>query len=154
MADQIENPAARAEKRLDAALEQAAVQDPRPHLRAALRQLKASNPVGFTRALAYFQEQLVPRVAGDADPLAEWLKYGRIIAVEMGPGREVEVGPSGRALPADGDRSERGLLLFLPDDTAAHALLLCAPRPWTRAQEATVELLIHGRATASAYEGR
>ncbi len=141
-----------ADARLAAALESASIRDPRPYYRHALVQLKQRSPNGYARAVAYFDEQLVPTVAGDGDPLTSWLAYGRMIAGEIGPGCEVEVDPSGRVLAPDVQRPGRGLLLWLPDDEAAPATLLRAPRKWTRAQEATVELLVQGRVTASAYE--
>lgn len=151
MAEQSDDVRGRADQRLDSALREAPVQDPRPHYRQALRQLKLLNPAGFERALRFFEEQLVPAVASDADPLDAWLEYGRMIAAESGPGRIVEVGPSGRAHAADRERPGGGMLLWLPDDDGARAMVLRAPRPATRAQQATVELLVEGRVTASAY---
>ncbi len=151
MADASDDSRARADRRLDQALSDSSVRDPRPYFRHALRQLKQRNAAGYDRAAAYFEERLVPAVAGDADPLTAWLDYGRMIIDETGTGRVVEVGPSGRALAPDPDRPPQGMLLWLPDDDALSAVLLRAPARLSRAQEATIELLVEGKVTASAY---
>lgn len=149
-----DDPRARADARLEMAIRSGGVQDPRPLYRHILKLLRDRSRDGFDRCVRYFEEELLPAVAGDADPLAAWLDYGRHLADAIGPGREVEVGPSGRAHAVEEGAAPRGLLLYLPDDDTVPALVLRYPDPSTRAQVATVELLARGRVTASAYEGR
>ena len=71
---------ARADARLEAALAGAPWRDPRPFFRPVLKHLKDRDPAGFERAIDHFQSTLIPAVAGDGDPLAEWLEYGRLLA--------------------------------------------------------------------------
>lgn len=145
---------ARADARLERALSDGGVRDPRPLYRPILRLLKERDPDAFERSVRWFEDELIPAVAGDADPLAAWLDYGRRLAHAAAPGTVVEVGPSGRSHPVEEGRPVRGLLLHLPDDPAIPAFVLRHPHPATRSQDATVELLAQRRVTASVYEGR
>lgn len=145
---------ARADARLDAALDGGGVRDPRPLYRPILRLLRERDPESFDRSVRYLEEELVPAVAADADPLAVWLGYGRRLAEAVGPGRAVDIGPSGRAHTLEEGATPRGLLLYLPDDDTLRAFVLRYPAPATRAQDATFELLVEGRVTGSAYDGR
>lgn len=145
------DPKNRADARLDAALQDADQQDPREHYRRALRALKQVNPDGFQAALRYFEEELIPAVAGEADPLEAWADYGKMLARTLGAGRTVELDDTGRAGPVDDVRAAPGLVLHLPDDAARPAMVLRCPRTPTAAQQAAVELLVEGRQTASAY---
>lgn len=141
----------RAEARLDAALADADQQDPRAHYRDALRTLRQHDPDGFQAALRYFDEDLVPAVAGGADPIEAWVDYGKMLARTLGAGRTVELDDTGRAGPVDDVRAAPGLVLHLPDDAARPAMVLRCPRTPTAAQQAAVELLVEGKQTASAY---
>lgn len=141
----------RAEARLDAALTDADQQDPRDHYRGALRTLKQHDPEGFEAALRYFEEDLIPAVAGEADAIDAWLDYGLMLARTLGEGRTVELDGTGRAQPVRDVKVASGLVLHLPDDPATPALVLRCPRTPTRPQQAALELLVHGRQTASAY---
>lgn len=141
----------RADARLEAALQGADHRDPRPYLRAVLRHLRERNAEAFSRATRYFQDELVPAVAGEADPLEAWAEYGERLARELGAGRTVELDSTGRARPVDDARSARGLVLFIPDATDAPVLVLRYPRDPAPAQHAAYELLVEGRQTASAY---
>jgi hypothetical protein len=144
----------RADDRLRAALESAGVRDPREHFRPVIKSLRDRDPSAFARATAYYEEELVPAIAGGEEPLARWWDYGLRLAAELGAGRTVEVDGSGRAREADDSAPARGLVLFLPDDGGAPALVLRCPVEATPAQQATLELLAQGRLTASEYEGR
>lgn len=143
---------ARADARLDSALRQQPVRDPRPFLRAALKHLRQRDRDAFDRAIRYFEDELIPAVAADADPLDRWLEYGRLLARLSGPGRTVEVDPTGRAMAARDEPGTDNLVLHLPDAAAAPAVVLRCPRETTPAQNASIELLILGRQTASAYD--
>lgn len=145
---------ARADARLEAALDGGGVRDPRPLYRPILRLLRERDPQAFERSVRYLEEELVPAVAADADPLAAWLAYGRRLAAAVGPGRAVDIGPSGRAHTLEEGAAPRGLLLYLPDDDTLLAFALRYPAPATRSQDAAFELLVDGRVTASVYGGR
>lgn len=143
---------ARAAARLGAALDGADQGDPRPYYRRVLRYLKDRDAGAFDRATRYFENELVPACAGEADPLEAWLAYGRRLCSELGAGRTMELDSTGRARPVDDPASARGLVLYLPDAETAPVLVLRGPRAPSDAQKAAVELLVHGRQTASAYE--
>lgn len=136
----------RADARLEDALEQNALHDPRDFYRERLKYLRNRDPAAFEEALRYFEDVLLPRVAAEGtDPVAEWLEYGRRLAELGGPGRAVIIDASGRAhsltSPAPSDR----LILYLPDDSAEPALVLNLPRRLSAAQRATVDLLVEGK---------
>jgi hypothetical protein len=145
------DPKAEADRQLESALGSAGVRDPRPYFRRVLKHLRERDPDAFARALQHYETVLIPAVAGGADPLAAWLDYGLHLAGAMGEGRTVEVDGTGRAREwAAG--AAGGLVLHLPDDDTAPALVLRYPAPASPAQDATVELLVAGRVSASAYE--
>lgn len=144
---------ARADARLEAALAEQDAYDTRDLFRAQLRRLKTSDAAAFARGVRYFEETLVPRLAGDAEPLAEWMEYGRFLAELGGRGRTVAVDASGRsrafsaASAGNGDSAgpSRDLVLFLPDDTRGPALPLARPRELSAPQRAAWRLLVEGR---------
>jgi hypothetical protein len=146
-----------ADRRLEAALESSGVRDPRPYFRPVLKYLRDEDPAAFGRALQYHEGVLIPAVAGGADPLGAWLEYGLRLAGAMGTGRTVEVDATGRARTLETAvpdvAAASGLVLHLPEDGAAPALVLRYPGASAPAQDATVELLVAGRLSASAYDG-
>lgn len=132
---------ARADARSDSVLKGS--RDPRDYYRERLRALKAENPDAFRRALAYYEDRLIPAVAAeDSDPRAEWLEYGRVLATLFAAGRTVQIDPTGRAseyarpVPAD------HLVLHLPDAPARPALIVGIPPRLSPAQKATHDLLV------------
>ena len=147
------DPRERADARLETALQDADQQDPRPLYRPALKYLRDRRPDAFREALRYFEDELIPSVAGEADPLDAWLAYGRRLADALGEGRLVELDSTGRARPVTDPVAARGLVLHLPDDGAAPALALRVPVEPSRPQQAAFELLVEGRQTASLYRG-
>jgi hypothetical protein len=141
-----------ADERLRAALEGAGVRDPRPLYRPVIKYLRDHDPGAFARASAYYEEEVVPAIAGGEAPLDRWLEYGLRLAAELGTGRTVEVDRSGRAREADEPTDSGQILLFLPDPGDAPALVLRWPAALSPPQQATLELLVEGRTTASAYD--
>lgn len=136
---------ARADQRFEEALRAAGARDPRDFYRTRLRELKEQSPDAFRRALAYYEERLIPSVAAEgSDPLVEWIEYGRFLAQLSAPGRTVQVDPSGRALPYAPPAPADHLVLHLPDATGARALLVGLPRRLSPAQRATYDLLVEG----------
>lgn len=147
-----DDPKSRAEALLVSALDgPGAPADPRPLFRPVLRHLRERHPAAFARAIGHFEETLVPSVAGGADPLRAWLDYGLLLASAVGPGQMVEVDRSGRARPVEDVAAAQGLVLHIPEAEDAPVLVLRQPAVGSSAQVATVELLVAGRVTASAY---
>jgi hypothetical protein len=134
---------ARADARFARVLQETGARDPRDFYRKQLVALKAADSTAYRRALAYFEDELIPAVArDDSDPLGEWLEYGRFLATLTGPGRAVQIDAEGRAsayarpVPAD------ALVLHLPERTSAPAVIIGLPANLTPAQRATYDLLV------------
>ncbi|MBX6362604.1 MAG: hypothetical protein IRZ00_01940 [Gemmatimonadetes bacterium] len=135
---------ARADARLDQALAARRLTDPRDLFRDRLRRLRADDPAAFGRAIDYFEHTLLPRVAADAEPITEWIEYGRFLAELTGPGRVLAVDPSGRARAYEPPPGADLLVLFFPDVQTDPVLPLARPRELSAAQQATWELLLPG----------
>ena len=130
---------------LEAALAETGARDPREFYRERLRDLKRANLEGYERAVAYYRDTLIPAVAsGEDDPLASWTEYGRKLAEALAAGRTVSVDESGRAHPYEGPSPKR-LVLHLPDDEGARALLVGLPPELSPAQRATYDVLVSGK---------
>lgn len=134
---------ARAEARLAEAAEAEGIADPRPPYRDRLRQLRQSHPEAFDRAIEHYERKVLPALAGE-QPLAAWLEYGRFLASLEAEGRVVGIDSRGRASDWSSD-ARPGLVLFIPDDTAADVMVLCQPVAMSEAQQATVRLLVDRR---------
>lgn len=136
---------AQANANLEAALERTGARDPREFYRERLRDLKRENPQGYETAVTYYTETLLPQVAaGDVDPLECWTAYGLRLAEALAKGRTVAVDTSGVALPFDGPAGDR-LILHLPDENGARAILVGLPPKLTSAQRATYDVLVAGK---------
>ena len=136
--------AAAAEKVLDAALAETGARDPRDFYRERLRELKRTHPDDYQRAVAYYTDTLLPEVAERRrDPLVAWTEYGRRLAEALAPGRTVSIDDGGRARPYD--TSADGLIVHLPDDKGARALLVSLPRSLSAPQRATYDVLVAGK---------
>jgi hypothetical protein len=134
-----------AERALETALAEAGARDPREFYRERLRELKRSRPEEYQKAVAYYTETLLPGVAEKPqDALVAWTEYGRRLAEALAPGRTVEIDESGRARPYDGSAGGR-LILHLPKDGGARALLVALPRTLSLAQRATYDVLVSGK---------
>lgn len=135
-----------ADRRFQEAMEAAGARDPRDFYRQSLRDLKESNPQGYERAVGHFQNVLVPTIAsGEAEPLGAWREYGRLIADVTAPGRTVEIDETGRSRPYSPDSPLDRLVLHLPDEKGARAILVSLPPTPTAAQRASFELLVRGK---------
>ena len=140
---------ARADARLEAALNGSGIRDPRPHLRRMLKHLKDRNPPAFERALSHYESVLVPGVAGEDDPLGRWLEYGRLLAELSGEGAMMAIDGTGRARPADDAPPPDSLILYLPESAETPAAVLRCPAETTAAQDASIQLLVLGRVSIS-----
>jgi hypothetical protein len=145
-----ESVAAAAEKVLELALAESAARDPRDFYRDRLRELKRVNPDEYQRAVSYYSDTLLPEVAeGRRPPLVAWTEYGRRLAEALAPGRTVSIDATGRAHPYEPSGST-GLILHLPDDKGAKALLVALPRTLSAEQRATYDILVAGKQRSSA----
>jgi hypothetical protein len=136
----------RADARLEAALRDQGLADPRAAYRACLRALREANHDAFERALRHYDEVVVPLLAdGDEDPVQVWIDYGRFLGELLAPGRTVAVDGSGRAQPYAAPGPPLMLILHLPEDRGAPAIALCSPDQPTPPQQAAYDLLVLGR---------
>lgn len=134
---------ARADERFARALEAASARDPRDFYRKQLVALKGANRDAYQRALAYFEERLIPDVArDDSDPLAEWLEYGRVLANLTTPGRTVQIDAAGRAADYARPVPPDTLVLHLPERTGDAAIVVGIPGTLSPAQRANYDLLV------------
>jgi hypothetical protein len=145
----------RAERRLAAALEAAGAADPRPALRERLRALRERAPDAFDRARAYYEDKVLPALAGGSEApatsggengaLASWVAYGRFVGELDGPGRILFIDERGRARePAEATTPDR-LVVHLPDDSGVAAFAVLVPVEPSPAQRAALALLVEGR---------
>ena len=135
----------RADRRFEEALKQTGARDPRDFYRKRLRELREQDAEAFRRALAYFEERLIPSVAAEgSDPVAEWLEYGRYLAGLAARGTTMQVDPMGVALPYAPPVPRDHLVLHLPDAASAKALVVGLPPELSPAQRATYDLLVSG----------
>jgi hypothetical protein len=140
-----EDVAATAEAALEAALAESGARDPRDFYRERLRELKRARPDEYQRAVAYYSDTLLPEVAGRRrDALAAWTEYGRRLAEALAPGRTVDIDETGRARAYDSWAADR-LILHIPTDSGARALLVALPRTLTPAQRAAFDVLVAGK---------
>ena len=140
-----------AERRFEEARERVGARDPRDFYRSALRELRTVSPGGYEKAVAYFQEVLVPSIAsGKAEPLHAWREYGRLIAELSAEGRTVSLDETGRSEPFSPDTPLDRLVLHLPDARGGKALIVSLPPTLSPAQRASVDLLVKGKHRLSA----
>ena len=137
---------AEADRVFSEALERTGARDPRDFYRKSLRGLRQVDPSGYDKAVAHFQEVLVPSIAnGDAEPLKAWREYGRLIAEVTVSGRTVAIDETGRSEPFESDAPMDRLVLHLPDTKSGRAILVSLPPEPSQAQRATYELLVAGK---------
>jgi hypothetical protein len=134
-----------ADQALEAALAASGARDPREFYRERLREIKRVRPQEYEGAVDYYQKTLIPEVArGTRDALEAWTDYGRRLAVALAPGRTVAIDESGRAYPWNAKEPGR-LVLHLPDEKGARALLVGLPPVLSDAQRATYDVLVAGK---------
>lgn len=140
------DPQQTADARFLEALAASGARDPRDYYRDRLRELRRIDPEGYERGVAYYQNTLVPSIAGgDADPLEAWRDYGLLLARLTAPGRPVAVDATGRARPFEPPGDAADMLLHLPDRSRERPILVALPSDPTPAQMATHQWLVLGR---------
>lgn len=138
----------RAERLLEAALDEMGARDPREFYRERLRELKESDPSAYETAVRHYREVLVTAIAEDGeDPLEAWMEYGRTLAELRAPGRTVRVDGTGRAREWERPVGTGDLVLHVPRTGREPALLVGLPAELTAAQRATYDWLVAGRQT-------
>jgi hypothetical protein len=134
------------ERRSDEAFAVSGWQDPRAEYRALLRRLKEQAPAAFDSAVHEYEARVASRLGDESvEPVGAWLDYGVRLAELLGGGRTVAVDADGRSAPVDGSPAEPTLLLHLPADDTAAALVVAGPREPSAAQHATIALLAERR---------
>jgi hypothetical protein len=132
-----------ATRRFEAALAATGGRDPREFYRERLRELRERDPAAFRRAKEHFEQRLIPAVAaGEVDPLAAWLEYGRLLASLLAEGAAVQIDATGRSIPYAPPVPPDHLVLHLPTSTREAALAVGLPPELSRAQRAAYELLV------------
>ena len=135
----------RADRRFEEALKQTGARDPRDFYRKRLKELREQDVDAFRRALAYFEERLIPAVAAEgSDAVAEWLEYGRFLAGLAARGTTLQVDPTGLAVPYAPPVPRDHLVIHLPDASGLKALVVGIPPELSPAQRATYDLLVSG----------
>lgn len=134
---------ARAEARLEAALSERGLADPRPALRQRMRRLRDADAAAFERARAHYEERTLPLLA-EGDPLEAWVEYARVLGELSGGGRLVAVDASGRGREYEASPQVGALVLFLPTEDAMAAFVALTPAAPSPAQRAAYDLLVGG----------
>ena len=134
------------DRRSEEAFARSAWRDPRTDYRAMLRHLRERDAAGFENAVREYDARVATKLAEDAsaDPVAAWLAYGRRLADLIGGGRTVRVDADGRSEADDGGDAP-ALLLHLPADESATAIVVAEPREPSPAQRASIALLADRR---------
>ena len=140
------DPKQTAETRFAEALAASGARDPRDYYRTKLRELKRLNPEGYAEGVAYYQQTLIPSIAGgEADPIEAWRDYGLLIARLTAPGRAVAIDPGGRSRPFEPPGKPVDMVLHLPEANRDRPILVALPAGPTAAQSATYDWLVAGR---------
>lgn len=127
-------------------MKETGARDPREFYRGILKALRENDADGYQEMVDLYQSEVVqPLAQGSRDPLSAWLEFGRTLAERSAPGKLVRVDETGRASPAPQELSWRELLLHVPDDRRTRALPVGIPPEPSRAQRATLDLLVRGR---------
>lgn len=123
----------------------AGLADMRPAYRKLLVRLKQESPSSFEEASRRYREDLEPAIAsGDVTPISAWLGYGTWLAAQFTEGRALAIDPTGRARTFDpaSELTAGTMVLYLPEDDRAPAILLAVPTAPTESQKETADLLV------------
>lgn len=118
-------------------LEDSGTRDPRPTYRRLLRDLKESDPALYDEMVGVYETEV-------DDSLDRWLAFGRTLAGRCHPGRTVAIEEDGRARPVD-EVEDPAMILHLPDNARTRAVPVRVPAGPSPAQDATLDVLVHGR---------
>jgi hypothetical protein len=135
----------KSDDRLERACAAAGLTDPRETYRDLLRDLRGRDPDSFARASGHYQSEVLPRLAGDAEPIDTWIEYGRVLGELGANGRMYSIDATGLADVYRPPYARHSLVLFVPDDGTRGSFVAAMPITPTAAQSATVDMLVHGR---------
>ena len=130
-----------AEARLEQAAAALGLADPRPPYRDRLRLLRDTHPDAFQRAIAHYETQVLPAMA-TGDAIVAWLGYAQFLTGLTADGTLHVIDESGRAAVYTPPLAPNSLALFVPEDTAEAVLVAASPLHISRAQQATLDLLV------------
>jgi len=135
-----------ADQRLEHALKERGLQDPRPYCRTTLRSLRESEPERYEKEIAYFTGTLLASLESESgeDPSTLWTAYALRLSEAATPGEAVVIDPTGASSPLVADAGDDCVLLHLPTDPRARASVLRAPIDPAPPQRATIGLLTEG----------
>jgi len=134
-----------ADARLEQALEETGARDPREFYREQLKALREADPEAYQTAVTYYRDILIPSIAaGTAEPLPAWTAYGLRLAELAHEGRTVAIDATGRSKAFEEFEPE-SLVLHLPEEKRARALLVQLPPKPSKAQRASYSWLVAGR---------
>jgi len=134
-----------ADARFDEARAETGARDPRDYYRQRLKELRRSNPGNYAEAVQYYEERLVPSIAGGAaDPLHEWTDFGARLASLAAPGRAWAVDGAGGRRPHESPVDLADVVLHVPTGREP-VFVVWLPAALTPAQQATVDWLVAGR---------
>ncbi|MDX1577254.1 MAG: hypothetical protein R3266_02170, partial [Gemmatimonadota bacterium] len=123
------------------ALEEHGLQDVQPSYRKLLLELKSRDAAAYEQAVVRYREDVEGGADEGADPLPDWIAYGRWLAERIEPGSLREIESNGRARDA-GEPARLGpLLIHLPDDEKRRGFLVAMPAEPSEAQQEAVSLL-------------
>jgi hypothetical protein len=134
---------ARADNRLQEAAAALGLADPRPAFRDRLRHLREQHPDAFSRAVAHYENDVLPALAEEPDPVATWVGYGTFLGGLTAEGRAYRVDATGRATTFRAPARAGELILFVAEEARADVLVMAAPAQPSAAQDATVDLLVN-----------
>lgn len=137
---------ARADARLEEAMEARGARDPREFYRTRLRDLRTEDRAAYEQAVAHYRDVLLPAIADEgADPLEAWTEYGRRLAELSAPGRTLCLDHTGRSAPYAAPADPDALILHLPSNRKVPALVVGLPPQLSAAQRAAYDWLVAGR---------
>ncbi|MSR22010.1 MAG: hypothetical protein EXR92_00380 [Gemmatimonadetes bacterium] len=135
-----------ADLRLAGALERTGARDPREAYRDLLKELRGRSKDAYEEAVREYRTTVLEPIAeAGADPVQAWLEFGCRLAKRLHPGQAVVLNEAGRARPLEPPPGPDALILHVPEERRARAMILGMPRELTPAQRAAVDLLALGK---------
>lgn len=115
--------------------------DVQPLYRRMLVRMKDRDRSAYDEAVERYRKQVEEATADADDPVAVWVDYGVWLADRLEPGTLKAIDENGRASEAGAPPPLGPMLLHLPDDSKASAVVLAMPSVPSPAQSETASLL-------------
>ena len=130
---------------LEHILQENSVRDPRIICREKLQELKKIDSESYQQALVYYNETLLPAITKNGDNcLTSWQKYGCFISNLQNPGTPVEIDTNGRLHDCHNPTPSDRMVLHMPNTASHRAVPITLPLHLSKAQGATLDLLVKG----------